>query len=278
MRQLLKVQAYQSTKKMKKIKKPKVDQHEVDIFESIQQNPYFQWIVEKRNWLPYIFLALVVLFVLTFRFFSLQSSKTELDFIVAEKAFLEVKRSLTGEVDEQTRDKAIETLQHLIARYPELNSKYNGQIAQILITQGLNNKAENFVQKSSTNLSKDEDMAYYLIFSNISQLIGQQKYKEALDTALHLKDQLLKLPEDSKSDYDNLFAYNLLRIAILQKEAGNPESELSAWSEWKKYSESEKSPNKLAFNALKAIIEDDNFNLEKYIAIREKELTGEKEK
>jgi hypothetical protein len=83
-------------------------------------------------------------------------------------------------------------------------------------------------------------LPYYADFATTTLLISDHKYDEALKAALALQqkmnDEIAVIPSTSDRSFgDELFALNLLRVAILQQQAGDAAGELKSWQQWKQY-------------------------------------------
>jgi hypothetical protein len=129
-------------------------------------------------------------------------------------------------------------LQKLIRKHPELHAKYDGAIAQKLLSQSEKGLATSY---GKATLKRMGDFSpYYKDFSACSLMIADQKLEEALQSAKALKtsmDSDDRFWEKKSSVVRHgciLYAYNLLRIAMLEKVAGTPKGELEAWALLKK--------------------------------------------
>lgn len=129
-------------------------------------------------------------------------------------------------------------LQKMLKKHPQLHAKYDGAIAQKLLATSEKGLA---VSYGKATLKRIGDISpYHQEFSRVSLLIAEEQLAEALERAKALK---VKMENDhgfweKKSDLVRygciLHAYNLLRIAMLEKAAGTPAGELAAWQELKK--------------------------------------------
>jgi hypothetical protein len=153
---------------------------------------------------------------------------SQVDFVAAQIAYHKWNGSL----------EALGRLEKLIRRHPELHAKYDGPIAQKLLSsseRGLGHSYAKSVLKRTSGFSP-----HYTAFAKGSLLIAEGKLSEALTIAKELKVNM----ESDTPFWEKrskivrhgslLYAYNLLRIATLEKAAGSPQGELLAWQEFKK--------------------------------------------
>jgi hypothetical protein len=129
-------------------------------------------------------------------------------------------------------------LQKIIRKHPELHAKYDGAIAQKLLSSSESGLATSY---GKAVLRRIGDFSpYYKDFSHCSLMIADHREVEALESAKALKASMDADEPfwEKKSAVVRhgciLYAYNLLRIAMLEKTAGTPAGELAAWRELKK--------------------------------------------
>jgi hypothetical protein len=129
-------------------------------------------------------------------------------------------------------------LQKLIQKHPELHAKYDGAIAQKLLSNSEKGLATSY---GKATLKRMGDFSpYYKDFSACSLMIADQKLEEALQSSKALKasmdgdDRFWEKKSELIRHGCILYAYNLLRIAMLEKAAGTTKGELEAWVELKK--------------------------------------------
>jgi hypothetical protein len=94
-----------------------------------------------------------------------------------------------------------------------------------------------------------------------------------------MNDEIVSVPQTTDRSFgDELFALNLLRIAILQQQLGDRPGELQTWREWKRYAGLEKGDSNslkvspVAFRYAIQQLAIGSVSLPDYIAHREKEL------
>ncbi len=114
--------------------------------------------------------------------------------------------------------------------------QFESQMAQRFLILGDVNIANLYV-KEALKKSYDLTSSYYGRFSRNTLKISQGDYTSALEEAKQLKLDLEKDPhfwarrDKFIKSGTLLYAYNLIRIAALEREAGSAEGELLAWKE-----------------------------------------------
>jgi hypothetical protein len=175
-------------------------------------------------------------------------------------------------------------LQKILKKHPELHAKYDGAIAQKLLSSSESGLASSY---GKATLRRIADFSpYYTDFSRSSLLIAENQLAEALQNAKNLKAAMDKDDGfwEKKSDIVRygciLYAYNLLRIAMLEKAAGTPEGELIAWKEFKENAgwlgaqPTSKSYDPEAYLLIQENFQNQEISLLDYIKYREQLLTS----
>ncbi|HVX01166.1 MAG TPA: hypothetical protein VHA52_12150, partial [Candidatus Babeliaceae bacterium] len=135
------------------------------------------------------------------------------------------------------KGEALTRLQKIIRKHPELHAKYDGAIAQKLLSTSEKGLATSYGKAALKRMG--DFSPHYKNFSHCSLLIVENKLAEALQGAKELKAAMEKDEAfwEKKSELMRhgciLYAFNLLRIAMLEKEAGTPAGELAAWRAFK---------------------------------------------
>jgi hypothetical protein len=106
-----------------------------------------------------------------------------------------------------------------------------------------------------------ESLPYHSQYASATLLISKGQLGVALDEAKKLK----KVLEGQKQAHKLLFAFNLLRIATLEKEVGTPEGELAAWNEVKGVDSD-------SYQSLQETFKEKSATLSDYIKHREESL------
>ena len=250
---------------------------QVDLVTRIAEHPYFHTLVEHKTWIPYVSIGILVLLFFSFRFFTGKTNRTESNYLLASNYFSMIQQSIE-ETKPGPRDQALLKLKAITDAYPELHSRYDALIAQLLITENQPKEAQPYSTRTFSRTQKN-NLPFYTDFAEITLLVANGDHTQALEKSLALKEQLLAAATKTEASPiirafdDTLFAYNLLRIAMLAKEEGSPQEELTAWKEWTKFATSPHSPiDAKAFATLSTPIGEDNFSLQQYIDTRKTEL------
>ena len=184
---------------------------------------------------------------------------------------------------EGTKD-ALPKIEKLMRRHPALHQKYDSVVAQKLLSSSQSGLATSYA--SATLKRIGEFSPYYTKFATGSLMIADGHLKEALEDAKNLKLQL----EVDQSFWEKrsqivrhgslLYAYNLIRIATLEKELGSAEGELAAWKElkqnagWAQTHVTTKAYDPEAYNLIQKNFKKQDISLLDYINHREKALTS----
>lgn len=229
-------------------------------------HPVMQWLQEYGKILSLSFLGLIALLFIVYRTVSSDSARAETDYYEAGQQYTLFQKNHSSE--------AFQQLQLILARRPELHSKYDGLIAQALINDNEAQAAEPYANLIFKRVHND-DVPHYETFAAITLLISKENYPEALKQSVALKQTLLKEATVAKNERtfgDLLFAYNLLRVAMLEQKSGSPAGEQAAWSEWNTYSKASTNSASIKaapFYTLDSLFGEGVLTLNNYIKARE---------
>jgi len=227
-----------------------------------------------------ILLSFITLIALAFFLFQLMGK-----FSTGKKSdYLEVQKAFTAWVSQETEDhNLLKSLEKPLSRHPELQAKFGNQIAQRLLSLGDVNKADAYA-RAALSRSQDLTSPYYSRFSRNTLMISHGKYLEALEEAKRLKTDLERDDAfwESRDKFVRsgtiLYAYNLVRIASLERQLGSKEGELKAWEElvqnagWKSLPANMKTYDPEAYALLAQNFTQGDVSLLDYIEQRKKEL------
>ncbi len=198
--------------------------------------------------------------------------------------YLEVQNAFTAWISQEAQDHALlKNLEKPLSRHPELQAKFGTQIAQRLLSLGEVNKA-NLYAKAALVRTQDLTSPYYSRFTRNTLMISEGKYLQALEEAKQLKLDLEKDdPFWEKRDKfirsgTILYAYNLVRIAALERQAGSKAGELTAWDElvrnagWEDHPANLKTYDPDAYALLEQNFTQGDVSLRDFIDQRKKEL------
>lgn len=229
-------------------------------------HPMMQWIEKNGKTLLIALLGLIAALFIIYRMSSNSNAKADADYNDAAQQYAIYQKSDDKE--------ALDKLQAILARRPELHPKYDGLIAQLLINRSQPQLAEPYANSIFKRVSTDH-VPHYEEFAAITLVISKGDFESALQQSKELKQKLLKdatTSQQTRSFGDMLFAYNLLRIAMLEQKVGTPEGERAAWSEWKSYanaSTNSASIKAASFYTLDSLFGEGSLSLNNYIKTRE---------
>jgi len=247
----------------------------LDLADTLEENSIIQWIVNNIGTLLFVSGALLTALALIYRFVFADFVKSEESFINAETTY----QSFLKTQEPAKKLELLSLLTTLMSRYPELHAKYDGAIAQHLISQGMLAEALPFANLAIQRTDA-ENAPFYSSFAKSTLLIAESRYEEALAqaTELHtlLSEQLKKQDHQANLTSNSpLFAYNLLRIGMLQKQLNLKDQELKTWNAWKRLSaeSNDTKSNSVikgdAFQKINNYFQDGKINLNNYIETRE---------
>jgi len=235
-----------------------------------------EWLMENGKNIFYILAGVIGIIILTYLLSNRQSNQAEQEYIQAANDFTYFTKT-AYEKNSDAANESLKRLQNTLSQHPELHAAYDGAIAQILLNRGEINVAQPYAQSTLARV-KSDNLPYYFEYANNTLLISQKKFKEALENALSLQQKMKEAIENQASEKwfgDELFALNLLRIAMLQQEQKNPEAELQTWQEWKHYAglgnntNAAEKVNPYAFRSVIQQLASGSFSLPDYISYRE---------
>lgn len=203
----------------------------VSFADTLNEHPLMHWISENGRTLIYILIGLIALFVVIYRFSAGKNVKAENDYLSADAELSIFQNGVKGDDNPAIRQNAFEKLDAILKRHPELHPKYDGLIAQTFINQHDGAEAQKF-GTLAINRTLDENRPFFSDFAQITLLIAQAQYNDALKRSIELKDKMLESTEKVNS---LLFAWNLTRIAFLQQQTEAKEEELKTWQLWKQF-------------------------------------------
>lgn len=240
---------------------------------SWEDNPVIQKLAEHGRTALIVLLAALALIFLVYRVTMIGKEQEEMDFWTADKEFRTFSSPQTADTDPLDGEEALVKLNSIIKSNPELHAKYDGLIAQTLINRG---DAGNAIPFANLALARTEaeNQPYYTNYTQTTLLIAQERYEDALKQALVLDKQMRESlsksqPAAERKFGDTLFAFNLVRIGILQQQLGLKNEERKTWQEWQQYLKGEKSSELTkAFKKQSALITEGKTSLSDYIEAR----------
>lgn len=233
-----------------------------------------EWILEHRKQFFYAIcigvLSVYCLFSIGKRFFGSSSDYGKVDSAYSAWA--------QGEKHDPALFKDVKDP---LSRHPELTAKFGTLIAQRMLTLGETKLAQDYAL-SALKRTKSLLSPYHAQFSQNTLLISQEKFADALAAAYQLKnamgtdEQLWANKGPNMRSGRSLYAYNLLRIASLEREAGSKEGELKAWEElmqsagWGGYTPHPKTYDPQSYQVLSENFKSGDVSLFEFIQQRKK--------
>jgi len=218
------------------------------------------WITQNIRYVT-VGLGIVILAaILLIRFLGFSSSENAREYLDAESDFVKIWQ---GKESQQS----LQNLSLILNKHPELHAKFDGLLAQILLNQGQVEEAMPYAVRTLRR-TQDENAPYFKTFSEITLLVAQKKYTDALH-----QTQILQKNLNASSSFpgiDVLQVFNTLRLASLQQQLNLPKAELNTWQEWQKIA----NLNPAITAAILKHFKEGIYPLENYIDYRRKFLEG----
>lgn len=252
--------------------------------QSYENGQFAEWIATNGKNIVYGIVAVIVLLAILYRFSGSYSGRQEQNYLQAAQDFTTFSRTSTTQ-DSTLGSEALARLNNTMASYPELHALYDGAIAQILLNKDLVNEAKPYITSTLARTRSDE-LPLYGEFSSTTLLIAEGQFQKALESSKDLQQKMIiSINSNTAAERnfgDELFAYNLFRIGILQKQLNDTNGELQTWQEWMQYAglQTPKTlPAKVDTKAFRNVIQQmaiGTFSLPDYITFRVNELKNKK--
>lgn len=232
------------------------------------------WLAQKGKWvLMFLGIGISLLFT-SYHFLGSKKGGPLSDYATASSIFF--KWLSEKEHTAEGLQKVKKTLSH----HPELSSKFGALMAQKMLVLGDVPFAEKQAKEAFHRIG--DRCPYYTRFSKTSLLVTKENFTEALRDAKQLKVDLEQ--DDAFWSGQNktvrfgpyLYALNLFRIAVLEKQAGSPAAEKKAWEEVEKLAQAKgevamsKYYSPEAYLLLEQSFSDEEISLHDYIQYRKK--------
>lgn len=249
--------------------------------DSLEENKVIQWIATHRQECILGFLILVVGTLLFFKLTDRSYMSATRDYLQVENHFDSLMRNPS-----LAEDETISELVAFVKKHPELQARYDGQLAQLLINQGDFSTSAPIADRAM-NRTIHDTLPFYGDFAQITLLINDEQYENALDQSKQLHEKLRESARTSfkeKTDRpfgDLLFAYNLLRVGMLQQKLNKLFQEKYTWTEWQRYAK-EPEGNLIngidprGFHQIMRQFEEGNISLNDYFTARIQDLESRK--
>lgn len=190
-------------------------------------HPAIEWLSNHKNILLWAVFGLVAALIIASQLISWRTLDAEKDFFQAQTMFTQFEQAAGNATDSTAAAADLEQLQAIMQRHPELKPKYEGPLAQTLLVTGQVPQAQVYIEDTFKRTQPDH-LQLYQNYTQASMLIGQEQYANALQSAKQLQIDLDQLGKESNPV---LYVYNLIRLAMLYQQMGQPEEELKAWEQ-----------------------------------------------
>lgn len=197
-----------------------------DLEEDDVLHPAIYWLIRHKQTLIWGVAALFALLLIVYKIMTMQATATEEDFLAAQTAFHQLQNT---EASSSKEKEQVSKLAMLINKYGELKPLYEGYLAQTLLIQGEPKEAAPLL-RDIFQRTKKESLALYQKFSETSVLIAENQLPQALEETKKLNEELEAAKEESKISL--LHAANLVRLAFLYGETGQPALAQETWKEF----------------------------------------------
>jgi tetratricopeptide (TPR) repeat protein len=197
----------------------------IDASDEWTSHPAVEWLSANKQIILWGFLALLLLLIGAYRFISHSNHQAENDYYRAETVFAQFQKETFGG-NEESAAASLKELEAIIERHPELKAKYEGQLAQDLLIAGKAVQATPLAEEVFKRTLADA-IQLYQDYSVATLLISENQYEKALQQTQQLQQHLSQFVNEKS--FENLFAYNFLRLAMLHQQLGHSEEELKVW-------------------------------------------------
>lgn len=224
---------------------------------SVSKDAFVLWLQENSQKIYWTLAVALVPFILIFYFSSQNRKSAWENYLQAHFIYQKWAQNPTGETE------SFQKLEKLLNRHPELCEKFGMLIAEKCVALNQGALAGQFAE-NALNQMKDK-IPYHHLFTQTSIVIAEEKYEEALNNAVALKE---KMEQEGADQNDSLlFSFNLVRIASLEKVLGLSQRELQSLKAIKAWLENEKcTPD--AKSALLKVFSENNITLVDYVDYR----------
>lgn len=195
-----------------------------------------EYISHHMHYIIYGLVGFLVVLATVYLLTNRNTRLSEKQYKEAAQAFALFANPSTAETEQANAWKDLSTL---MAKHEDLEATYGGAAAQILINRGNVTEALPLAQETLRRTAKD-NLPFYHQYAETTLLIIKGKYQEALSQAQQLQQmieaEVMTIPDwRNRSFGAELFALNLFRIAMLQKQTGDKASERATWMLWNQY-------------------------------------------
>lgn len=187
-----------------------------------------------------------------------RKGRLEEEYVKATRAFVKWEEVLDH------KDESFASLESVVKKHPELQAHYDSMVGQNLLAAHATKEARPYIERTLKRTAQP----LYDQYAQGSLMISERKYEEALKGAQELKGKL------QGEDYASLYAFNLMRIAVLSQQLGDQKGELEALREIKRGISNETEVGHAGFQQLLSHFTVQETSLLDYIQSREEEISN----
>lgn len=194
-------------------------------FQEDFMNNITEWFSAHKNSILITILALFVGILFCYRFFSSREEKAEKEYLRADTLYNQFEANSLKPNSQEFVD-SLNNLEKMVNTIPELHAKYDGAIAQLLLLDGQLDRAKPFAEATLKRTESDE-LENYQDFSKTTLIIAAGDYTQALQKSKELNEEL----KQSQETFPVLYAFNLVRMAMLHQKLDQKDQEKIVWNE-----------------------------------------------
>lgn len=129
----------------------------------------------------------------------------------------------------------LDQMGYLLDKHPTLHAAFGAALAGEFLLEGKGKEARKYTEKLLDRAS--EIAPLHSQFGKVSLMITDGDFSDALEETMSIQTALEELCSGKietlfSNHFAELYANNLLRIALLEKETGDMQNELAAWEQY----------------------------------------------
>jgi hypothetical protein len=197
----------------------------IDLNEDWNFYPIVDWLSNRKKIFLWAGIILFASLILASRYVTMRTINAENDFFHAQKVFNQFQQATPSQDSISSSD--LEQLVAIMQRHPELKPRYEGPLAQTILITGNVPQAKAFIDDIFKRTQSDH-LQFYRDYTQGALLISEGRYTDALQQTQLLQSTLDELNERAPPI---LYVFNLIRLAMLYQQTGQPKEELQTWEQ-----------------------------------------------
>lgn len=173
------------------------------------------WLISYKQQLIAGVVILVFSLGAVYLFISQNTVHQEQEVFQAQTLFNRYQQAQTDE----SRSFDYQELSKILIRYPDLQAKYAGPLAQLLLIADQPSFAADWANTVFKRTQSDS-LKFYQNYGQTSLLIANQEYEKALTQSQQLKENLNSISQID--EHASLYTFNLLRLITLYQQLNQP--------------------------------------------------------